>query len=144
MRALQDSRYHLQVPNKNVSIDNYDTDSDEDDHIREEEEIKRIINQGNPVYLSFSNCLAKAKAVKKNEKSKEEASGEGLVFQPKPKVPVFSTPKDANSAKLKGSKGFFFGTSAEYEPAERIITSEGLASTNHSFPSPLLNTILKE
>jgi len=114
MRAFQDSLYHQQSPNKNISIDNYDTDSDEDDHIREEEEIKRIINQ------------AKARTVKKDEKSREEDPNE-VVFTPKPKVPVFSKSKNSNSAKLKSSKGFFFGTSAEYEPSEKIITSEGLA-----------------
>lgn len=31
---------------KEISIDKYDTDSDEEDHRREEEEIKGIINRG--------------------------------------------------------------------------------------------------
>jgi len=36
-------RYQIK---KNISIDKYDTESDEEDHIREEEEIKRIIMKG--------------------------------------------------------------------------------------------------
>ena len=140
MRALQDSRYKPQSPSKNISIDDYDTDSDEEDQIREEEEIKRIINQGNIACIIILIYLAKARVPQKLQNLKAQALlNETNAFQPKPKLPVFTNLKTDSASKLKNSKGFFFGTTAEYDPTEKINTDEGLAST-HSYTFILLLT----
>lgn len=59
---MLESRFELQYQiKKNISIDKYDTDSDEEDHLREEEEIKRIITKGNLSCQKLIDQLAKLK-----------------------------------------------------------------------------------
>ncbi len=52
MRAAQDNNLNPRYqPNKEVSFDKYDSESDVEDQLREEAEIKRIITEGIIIYF---------------------------------------------------------------------------------------------
>ena len=84
--------------------------------------------------LNNPNFLAKARVPQKLQNLKAQALlNETNAFTPKAKLPVFTNLKSNSASKLKSSKGFFFGTTAEYDPTEKINADEGLASThNHT------------
>mgnify|MGYP003579924416 CR=1 FL=1 len=113
MRAAQDNnlnpRYQL---NKEVSFDKYDSESDVEDQLREEAEIKRIITEGTRILFNVILIFPTARKKKASKKSKTQGfeGNSGLTdfdFMMQTKSTFRETSKaDLLPFKIKNPRGF--------------------------------------